>query len=220
MLKIGSTNRQIAHLLGLIGRHREGSPASNLSTIGVSNWTQLTAQCLVGQIATPQFQTWREGHDLIDVLGDFCSVNDKLSLWGPPCAQEFSSFLRLLFSLISALGANSHSAGAADLGHHDIGSERPGKMQRDRLHLRERAHLSALPDCRQCRRRGRHRFPAHRPWFNTRTNDPDGCRLPLRRAWSLARRLPRERALEFWKARSGRLHHSAFLIADHPPRPN
>jgi hypothetical protein len=34
---------------------------------------------------------------------------------------------------------------------------------------------------------------------STHANDPDGCRLPLRRAWSLARRLPRERALNFGK---------------------
>src|SRR5213592_44478 len=86
-----------SHLLGLIGRHREGSPASNLSTIGVSNWTQLTAQCLVGQIATPQFQTWREGHDLIDLLGDVCSVNDSYH-WGQLCAPDFTSFLRPHFS--------------------------------------------------------------------------------------------------------------------------
>jgi DNA-binding NarL/FixJ family response regulator len=49
MLKLGSTNRQIAHVLGLTEATVKGHLHRIYRTIGVSNRTQLTAQCFASQ---------------------------------------------------------------------------------------------------------------------------------------------------------------------------
>ena len=49
MLKLGSTNRQIAHVLGLTEATVKGHLHRNFRTIGVSNRTQLTAECFASQ---------------------------------------------------------------------------------------------------------------------------------------------------------------------------
>jgi two-component system response regulator DegU len=49
MLKLGSTNRQIAHVLGLSEGAVKGHLYRIYRTIGVSNRTQLTAQCFASQ---------------------------------------------------------------------------------------------------------------------------------------------------------------------------
>jgi len=49
MLKLGSTNRQIAHVLGLTEATVKGHLHRIFRTIGVSNRTQLTVQCFASQ---------------------------------------------------------------------------------------------------------------------------------------------------------------------------